>query len=608
MLHLSHRLFTAQCAVAASRIAKDVSQVPKPSTKEPWENLQGLLVAARPIKPKTVYEDLPFVYGHLEEKVSESAYIIRLKPPAQAANAGLLVETDHDPPLALPPGSQVRIFYGSSVADGMNLEGLIVKVNGNATYTMLMENNEIELSVSINNVYKREGRSKITTNFKVVELMEWMKSCLTDPRDVVAVSLILYKRGWRVELMYLLEKSDIHCMTFVSVIQREAVIEKAQWERDHHAVVRLLHRERVKDRDLRYSLAKYKGTISCIAGICVVSYVFTANFRAYRKQQRSYQLRLAAKNVSRSHQSSAMSEDYSCVPRKEEESELRDALCQFDMTRPRALVVTGFAGCGKSTVCSRAIQEEKIPSVVVDLRNSEDTLRSVVRSMGVANVEVCGDLLDFTAEVLNLIATEKHIPLLVLKLREGSDLEKVYKEAIGLVSDHRACHIIFEIPLESLSLSHMSLSRLDFLVSPIFTRSQAFGYTQHLIEPLDLTYFLETIGTITSDLDELYASVRQRGVDPVTYTSIKLMKAIRRIRTVTHKKKDWEKALYRLAERPFEVGLEEKYAEELAQLHHPALSEIVLYDPVEDRWLFARKVLHTAVRCCMPLVNSDTSE
>lgn len=608
MLRLPHRLLTAKTAAAASRIAKDVSLVPNPSTKEPWENLQGLLVAARPIKPKSVYEDLPLVYGYLEEKVSESAYTIRLKPPALTANAGLLVETDQDPPLALPPGSQVRIFYGSSVADGMNLEGLIVKVNGNATYTMLMENNEIELSVSINNVYKREGRSKITTNFKVVELMEWMKSCLTDPRDVVAVSLILYKRGWRVELMYLLEKSDIHCMTFVSVIQREAVIEKAQWERDHHAVVRLLHRERVKDRDLRYSLAKYKGTISCIAGICVVSYVFTANFRAYRKQQRSYQLRLAAKNLSRWHQASAMIEDYSCVPRKEEECELRDALCQFDMARPRALVVTGFAGCGKSTVCSRAIQQEKIPSVVVDLRNSEDTLRSVVRSMGIANVDVCGDLLDFTAEVLNLIATEKHIPLLVLKLREGSDLEKVYKEAISLVSDHRACHIIFEVPLESLSLSHMSLSRLDFLVSPIFTRSQAFGYTQHLIEPLDLTYFLETIGTITSDLDELYAAVRQRGVDPVTYTSIKLMKAIRRIRTVTLKKKDWEKALYRLAERPFEVGLEEKYAEELGQLHHPALSEIVLYDPVEDRWLFAHKVLHTAVRCCMPVLHSDTSE
>lgn len=245
MLRLPHRLLTAKTAAAASRIAKDVSLVPNPSTKEPWENLQGLLVAARPIKPKSVYEDLPLVYGYLEEKVSESAYTIRLKPPALTANAGLLVETDQDPPLALPPGSQVRIFYGSSVADGMNLEGLIVKVNGNATYTMLMENNEIELSVSINNVYKREGRSKITTNFKVVELMEWMKSCLTDPRDVVAVSLILYKRGWRVELMYLLEKSDIHCMTFVSVIQREAVIEKAQWERDHHAVVRLLHRDKV---------------------------------------------------------------------------------------------------------------------------------------------------------------------------------------------------------------------------------------------------------------------------------------------------------------------------------------------------------------------------
>lgn len=608
MLRACHRLFAVGSAAVASKTLNSFTVKPKPSTKEPWENLQGLLVTARPVNPKSVYEDLPVLLGHLEEKVSESAYVIRLQPPSPSANAGKLAKDDMYPPLALPPGSRVRVFYGSSVEDGMTLEGLVVKVNGNATYTMLMENNEIELSVSINSVYKREGRSKIMNNPKVVELMEWMRSCIMDLRDVVAVSLILYKRGWRVEQMYLLERSDIHCMTFVSVIQREAIIEKAQWERDHHGVVRLLHRERVKDRDLRYSLAKYKGTISCIAGICVVSYVFTANFRAYRKQQRNYQLKLASKNVLRMHQASAMNEDYSRVCRDEEENDLQDALRQLDTARPRALVLTGFAGCGKSTVCSRAIQKEKIPSVVVDLRSSEDTLRSVVRSMGIANIEVCGDLLDFTAEVLNLVGTEKHIPLLVLKLREGSDLEKVYKEAIGLVSDRRACHIIFEVPLESLSPSHMTLSRLDFLVSPIFTRSQAFGYTQHLLEPLDLTYFLETIGTNTSDLDELYAAVRQRGVDPVAYTSIKLMKAMRRVRSVTSKKKEWEKALFRLAERPFEAGLEEKYAEELAELHHPSLKELVLYDPVEDRWLFARKVLHTAVRCCMPLPNGEGGE
>lgn len=601
MFRVAHRLLLVGAGVASQTVS---TTTPKPSTKEPWENLQGLLVAARPTRPPNVFEDLPLLIGHLEEKVSETAYRIKVVPLPPTANAGKLTESDVEPPLALPPGNRVRVFYGSSVEDGMSMEGLIVKVNGNATYTMLMANNEIELSVSVSNVYKREGQSKIISNPKVIELNEWMKSCIKDDRDVTAASLILFKRGWRVEQMYLLEKSDINGMTFIPKIEREAVMEKAQWERDHHGVVRLLHRERVKDRDLRYALAKYKGTISCIAGICVVSYVFTANFRAYRKQQRHYQLKLAARNVARMHQASAMDE-YMHVRRDEEESDVRDALQQLDTSRPRALVITGFSGCGKSSVCRRAVEQEKIPSVFVDLRSSEDTLRSVVRSMGVANIDVCGDLLDFSAEVLNLVASRDHIPILVLKLREGNDLEKVYKEAIGLVSDRRACHIIFEVPLESLTSSHMTLPRLDFIVSPIFSRSQAFGYTQHLIDPLDLTYFLETVGTNTSDLDELFAAVRQRGVDAVAYTSVKLMKAIRRIRAVTSKKPDLQEALYRLAERPFNAGLSEEYAEELSRLHHPSLRELVLYDPVEDRWLFAHQVLHTATRCCMP--NKDVS-
>eukprot|EP00796_Vickermania_ingenoplastis_P007195 gene7195-5055_t len=593
MLRLAQRLLIAQ--QAASR--------PMPSTKEPWENLQGLLVSAKPIQPRSVFEDIPLTLGHLTEKVSESSYTIRIKKLSPTANAGKWRETDAAPPLALPLGHRVRVFYGSSLEEGMTMEGLIVKVNGNATYTMLMENNEIELSVSANNIYKREGHSKVVLNPKLDALVGWINSCIRDHRDVMAASLILFKRGWRVETMYLLEKADIHVMTFIPKIQREAVMEKAQWERDHHGVVRLLHRERVKDRDFRYSLAKYKGTISCIAGICVVSYVFTANFRAYRKQQRSYQLKLAARTVARMHQ--AALDEYMHVERTDEEREIREALQQLDTTRPRALVITGFAGCGKSSVCRRAVQQEKIPGVFVDLRSSEDTLRSVVRSIGVANVDVCGDLLDFTAEVLQLVANRDHIPVLVLKLREGNDLEKVYKEAISLVSDHRACHIIFEVPLESLTPAHMTLPRVDFYVTPNFTRAQAFGYTQHLIEPLDLFYFLETVGTNSNDLDELYAAVRQRGVDAVAYTSLKLMKAIRRVRAATVKRQDVQDALYRLAERPFEAGLSEEYAEELSQLHDPILKELVLYDPVEDRWLFAHKVLHTAARCCMPLPNSD---
>lgn len=605
MFRLPQSLFAAKVAAGISE--SNLVNTPKPSTKEPWQNLQGLLVSARPARPTTAAEDRPSVIGELIEKVSERAYKVRLKPfhppPMPTKFAGIPQSAS----LTLPAGSIVRVFYGSSVEDGMSMEGLILKVNGNGTYVMLMENNEIELSVSNESVYKHEGGSKVVTNPKFLELEEWIRSSVADKRDVVAVSLILFKRGWRVEQVYLLEKSDVSGMLFLSKIERELIMEKAKWERDHHGVVRLVRRERVKDRDIRYALAKYKGTLSCIVGICVVSYVFTSNFRAYRKQQRPYQLKLAAKNLTKMHQALA-SDEYRDIKRDAEEEDIRSALHQLDKSRPRALVITGFSGCGKSTACRRAVQEGNIPSLFVDLRSSEDTLHSVVRSMGIANIGVCGDLLDFTAEVLKKVTTKDHLPILVVKLREGNDLEKVYKETISLVSDHRACHMIFEVPLESLTSSHLTLSRLDFLVSPIFSRSQAFAYTRHLIDPLDLTYFLDTVGTNTSDLDELYGAVRHRGVDAVAYTSLKLMKSIRRVHTVCNKNPDLQAALFRLAERPFESGLSEQYAEELSRLHRPLAKELVLYDPVEDRWLFACKVLHTATRCYMPPPTFDNYE
>lgn len=579
--------------------------LPVPSTKEPWESLQGLLVSAKPSSPSTACEDVPIAIGRLAEKVGDHSYTIRFQDFSLSGATEPRAGSPHG--FTYPLGSRVRVFYGSSAEDGMTMAGIIVKVNGNGTYTLLMENNEIELSVLHRTVYMSEGISKTLLNPKYIELVTWMSSCILKERDVAAVSFILFKRGWRVENLYLMEKSDISVMPFVPKIQREAVIEKAQWERDHHGVIRLLHRERVKDRDLRYSLAKYKGTISCIAGICVVSYVFTANFRAYRKQQRNYQLRLAARTIAGMHQASAMGE-YMHVRRDKEEADIREALHNLDNSRPRAMVVTGLSGCGKSSICRRAVEAERLPSVFVDLRSSEDTMRSVVRSMGVENIDVCGDLMDFAAEVLHSVASRDHIPMLVFKLREGNDLDKVYKEAIGLVSDHRACHMIFEVPLESLSPTHMTLPRLDFYETPNFTRSQAFGYTQHLIDPLDLTYFLETVGTNTNDLDELYAAVRQRGVDAVAYTSVKMMKAIHRIRAAVSKHSDLKDALYRLAERPFADGLSEDYAEELSVLSHPVLEEIVLYDPVNDRWLFSHQVLHTATRCCMPLRKNNYSD
>lgn len=550
-------------------------------------------------RPHDVFDDKPLAMGKLTEKVSDTEYKVRFHKPSPTSNAGELEPGSDSPPLVLDIGTRAKLFYGAKGDHTMVMGGIIVKVNGNATYTMLMENDEIELSVSPESIYEKEEPTKLLHNAKFLEMVDWLRSSIHDSRDCEAAAAILFHRGWRVERMYLLEMSDLTPMVFISKLEREGVMEKAQWERDHHNVIRLLHRERVKDRDIRYALSKYKGTMSCITGIIVVSYVFTSNLRAYRRQQRGHQLKIAVRALSQAHQVNTTSDTHNSIVREEEEEQVRQVLRQLDTAHPRIVVFTGHSGCGKSSLCRSALQKEKLPAVFVDVRESEDTLRSVVKALGVQNIEVCGDLLDFVAEGLRMASRKDRMPVLVIKLREGSSLEKVYREAVGLVSDHQACHIIFEVPLGSLTPANMGLPRLDFYTIPNFNRKQAFQYTQHALEPLDLLYFIETIGTNSNDLDELFAAVRQRGVDPVAYMSLKLMKAMRRIQAAASSSPSVKSALIQLAEQSFDIGLPEENAELFAVMNTPALKDIVFYDPVNDRWLFTQQVLHTATRCFM---------
>lgn len=460
MLGRTGLLWRTVAAVSATTTGpvSSSSATPPQRAKDQWENLQGLLAVSKFTHPVDVFHDRPLAIGSLVKHISGTAYKVKFRPPPAESNGGLLHEEDSHPPLTLDVGTRVKIPYGSHDIE-MLLGGSIAKVNGNGTYTMLMTNDEIELSVSPVRIAKRDGGSKVYRNAKFIKLVDWLRSSIRDPRDCEALGYILFRRGWRTERLYLVEKGDLSPMVFVSKLEIERLMEKARGERDHHNVIRLLRRERVKDRDFRYALSKYKGTLSCITGICVVTYVFFHNLRAYRKQQRSYQLQLAVNTLVRGRTSRLKHGSRPSVYREEEEGRTRRAIQQLDTAHPRIIVFTGFSGCGKSTVCRAAIVEQQLPALYVDVRSNEDTLNRVVKALGVQNVEACGDLLDFVAEAC-LIFRQQHkgaTPLLVLNLRGGSTLKRVYNEAVALACDRRVCHLIMEVPVESLTMANVSL-------------------------------------------------------------------------------------------------------------------------------------------------------
>ena len=116
----------------------------------------------------------------------------------------------------------------------------------------------------------------------------------------------------------------------------------------------------------------------------MVSYVFTANLRAYRSHQRGYQLKVAAKAFANGSSSSSLSSSLPFahetasgkrdsarhVNRAEEEEKVCHIIEQLDMAHPRIVVLTGFSGSGKSAICRAAVRKEGVPAVFVDVHGS----------------------------------------------------------------------------------------------------------------------------------------------------------------------------------------------------------------------------------------------
>ncbi|GET92254.1 tuzin-like protein [Leishmania tarentolae] len=588
---------------------------PLPSRKKSWNSLEGLSIGVLPTHPASVFEDRPVALGRVVKRFSEVAYEVEALFADDKSCAGESRYGDAAQRLTVAIGTRVTLKSEGEAAttaavgqSALHVRGTIVKVNGNATYIVLKENGEVELSVGRERIAELQPPKKVLHSARLVALVRWLRSCVHDPRDVEAIALILFNLGWRVELMYLLEHADLLSFLFVSKAELNSISEKAQWEREHHKVIRMLRRERVKDRNFRYALAKYKGTMSCIAGILVVGYVFTTNLRAYRRQQRGHQLRTAIETLTKAERPSKeegllMAADDDVVVRCEDEEALvRSVLTQMAPSHPRIVALVGLCDGVRCVPCRRAVGVEGVQLVHVDVDGTEDTLRSVVKALGVNNVEVCGDLLSFVEEVMRgaTVKGSDRIPFLVMRLREGSDLSKVYGEVVSLVGDCQACHIILEVPMRALTPSNVSLPRLDFYCIPPFSTDRVFAYTEHKLDPLGLVHFVEVVGTRGSDVDELCAALRQRGVDPVTYTNVTLMRAMRRLQAALGPPGSPARAaIQQLASMPFADGVRDYSVGAMSVLEQPDLQEMVLYDPVQDVWRFSQQVFHSAARCIL---------
>lgn len=586
----------AVAAVASAMEKADFTpaQVPpmrRPPPALPTPELKGLRIHAFLENGPAAYAT-PLASGLITSKINSLLYAVQLDD------------------LYLSPvvevGSRVFVDYGrDATGAGTTHGGIVVRVNGNGTFCVMLDNNSFDLSASADMICLSEGRSKFVSNSAYLDVVEWIRTSGVSRRvDQEIIACILFQRGWRLEKLYLLEGVDVHCMTFIPKSMRMCVLDKSEWQRDHHKQMRQLLKERVKERDFRYRLTKYSGVVSASMAFLGIAFAFGWNVKNYRTQQRQYQLSLAVRTLdqcrktakSNAKEIEGTSKKYSYISRDREEQAVRQILRELDTAHPRIVVITGFAGCGKTSLCRAAIEKECIPAIYVDIRGNEDTLRGVLKALGVQNVDVCGDVLDFVAEACDL-NKRKHgcTPLLYLKLREGSNLTRVYNEAVALACDRRLCNLFIEVPIESLTMSNTTLPRLDFYMVPQFTASQAYAYTQHTIDSLSLRHFIETVGANTNDLDELFAAVHQRRVKPSAYTNQKLIKAMRHIHATVARRPELRLAIQRLAAFPAEEG--QHNASTDAQSFRD-LEDIVLYDPVKDAWVFRSKLLHTAA-CCI---------
>ncbi|XUY37147.1 tuzin, putative [Leishmania panamensis] len=496
--------------------------------------------------------------------------------------------------------TRVHVQVGRTATnEGRVVGGIVGRVNSNGTLGVLMDKSCFAAQVSQDDLVLVEGRARITLERGYLDMVKWIRDAGVHRRaDRERLSSVLYQRGWRVDRLYLLGPSDVHCVSYVKRSVRLLVLERAEWQRDHHAELRALQRERVRERAWRYAIQRYSGFVSANWAALGVLSVLLWNFKGCRRHQRTFQVKRAVSTLTDTDQqyTSSPAEPPPFVERAAEESWARQVLRQPDITHPRIAVVTGLRGCGKSSLLRSAARKEHRPALFVEVRGGEDTLSCIVKAMKVPNLECCGDHLEFIADTFTKAAkVHGERPILALTRREGCELSRVYNESALLASDRRLCHLAYEVALESLTTQNVLLPRLDFYSVPNFTARQALQCTEHAVDATSMLHFLEVMGTHRSDIDELLAAVRHRGVSVVDYIDQRLLRAMRRAEAAWASSGTLRAAVKRLAEAEYCVGQQNGPG----VLRGAELKGIVLYDPVRDRWMFTHKVYHTAARCCL---------
>ena len=572
-------------------------------------SLNGLNVAVYLVNTDSAVADEPVAMGTVTNKIAIDVYSVTLSQvaisPVIEIGSRVFIKKEAAPaaagnaPDAASPATSPTAASSAPAAAPVTVGGLVAKVNGNGTFAVLLDDDKFVPSVPRSSIVLSEGRSRLINNETYRNLLRWVCDAGVDKRsDQESTACILFHRGWRQDKLYLLEGHDVHCLSHLNKSVRMTLLEKAEWEREVHRQKRDWSKERLKEKDFRYVLTKYSGVVSVFIAACGASSVFIWNWKNWSKQQRFFQVNCAVTTLLTSSKKEVKLVDRNVV-RREAETVISQVIRRLDNAHPRVVVLTGPGGSGKSIACRVAAVSEQIPAVFVDIRGNEDPLRAIVKSLGVQNVDVCGDLLDFIAEVCGTVASPDkegkpgRTPLLVFKLRDAP-LDKVYNEAITLACDRRLCHVMIEVPLRSLTVASSNLPRLDFVKIPDFTVPEAILYTQHLIDPVELTYCVETIGTNPNDLDEILAAVTQRAMQScIDYANAKVLKAMRQLRMTVDQKT--RVALHHLAQGDFDLG--DNAVPHNQGLKAEALRDVVYYDTLSDRWKFSSKVFHTAASC-----------
>jgi hypothetical protein len=612
------------------------------------ETTSGSDAPGKPAKPTTT-ADIPIAVGKIKSQISSNIYAVTFSEislsPVIEVGSRVFIQLNTTPPNTPGGGASEKTKAGPT-AFGPHLPGeepvtstiicgLVAKVNGNGTFGILLDDERFEPAVVRSRIVISEGRSKIHSNALYEAIVEWVRSAGVEKRsDQESTSCILFHRGWRADKLYLLENQDVHCLSHLNKSVRMSLLEKADWEREHHRQRRDISKERLKEKDWRYVLTKYSGVFSATVACFAACSVFMWNFKNYKKSLRGYQLDLAVETL-KECVAGKVPIDHSVVRRDIEEARFRGMMRRMDLQHPRVVVYTGQNGCGKSLLCRQAATLEGFTTLFVEVRGTEDPMRAIVKALGVQNVEVCGDLMDFMQEVVLQfkrsqtvslgMSSPLHVtPLIVLKLRDGN-LQRIYNEAVALACDRRLCHLFLEVPIEKVTIANTSLPRLDYYFVPNFTAAEAVRYTQHLIDPLHLEYFINVVGTNSNDLDELIAATQTvrnsatgtpphsppreaecRGTEvAVQYTNKKLIKAMRQLEHACGKDLKLMQAVMTLARHNFGVGQRAVFE---STLKSEALKDIVYYNAVEDGWMFSSKVFFTAARVLGSVVSSEPDE